>query len=237
MVLALVAAVSLAADARARQQAPAPAAVSVEQEPRHRPVFENAFARVLDVRVPGGDTTLYHTHSNRMATVVIETATSWTQVLGGERDAPRAGDPVGSVMDNWSSQLPYTHRVGNVDTTTFHYVAGEWLASPGPDGPKLPDSRTIKLEKESAMFRVYRITLPPFAASEHHQHGSPGMTVQVRDGRLADEGSTATASGGGPGGGAWRWRAAGHSHRLRNGSSAPLDVIEVDWLSGKQASR
>ena len=234
--LALTGVGSLADDVRARQ-APAPAAVSVEQEPRHRPVFENAFARVLDVRVPGADTTLYHTHSNRMAIIVVETATSWTQVLGAEPDAPRPGDPVGSVMDNWSSQLPYTHRVGNVDTRMFHYVAGEWLGSPGGDAPKLPDTNTMKLEKESPLFRVYRITLPPGASAGRHQHVSPGMTVQVQDGRLTDEGSTSTATGGGSGSGAWRWRAPGHRHTLRNTGTAPLDIIEVDWLSGKQARR
>lgn len=222
---------------RAGQQLSAPTAVSVEQEPRHRPVFENAFARVLDVRVPAGDTTLYHTHSHRSAGVVLESATTWVQVMGAERAASSAGDPVGTVLDNWSQQLPYTHRVGNADTTAFHYLIGEWLASSGADAPKLSDTTLMKMEKESPLLRVYRITLPPGASAARHQHGSAGFTVHVQDGRVTEEGSTPTATGGGSGSGAWRWRAAGYSHTLRNPGSAPLDIIEVDWLTGNQAPR
>ncbi len=93
------------------------------------------------------------------------------------------------------------------------------------------------MEKESPLFRIFRITLPPGAFAERHQHLSPGFTAQLQDGRLEEEGSLPTATGGGPGSGAWRWRAAGYSHRLRNAGSTTVEIIEVDWLTGSQRAR
>ncbi len=237
--VAVAAVISSARGMQPQHETPALAAVSVEQEPRHRPVFENAFARVLDVRVPAGDVTLYHTHSHYMAGVTLQSARAWGQMLGAEPKPPSAGEPVGTVFDSWleSEQLPYTHRVGNADTKPFRYLIGEWLASPGADAPKLPDTKVMRMEKESPLFRIYRITLLPGAIAERHQHLSPGFTVQLQDGRLEEEGSLPTAKGGGSGSGAWRWRVAGYSHRLRNAGNTTLEIVEVDWLTGGQRAR
>ena len=38
--------------------------VPVHQEPRHHLVFDSDAIRVLDIQIPPGDTTLFHTHSN-----------------------------------------------------------------------------------------------------------------------------------------------------------------------------
>ena len=38
--------------------------VPVHEEPRHRLVFEAPATRILDVQIPAGDTTLFHTHSD-----------------------------------------------------------------------------------------------------------------------------------------------------------------------------
>ena len=56
--------------------APAPAtssreAVPVYQEPMHRLVYHNPMVRVLDVRIPAGDTTAYHVHAAPMVGIVV----------------------------------------------------------------------------------------------------------------------------------------------------------------------
>ena len=81
----------------AQERASPEHAVQVYQEARHHPVFENSLVRMLDVRVPGGDTTDYHVHANRHIAVVIAGARTWDQKMG--QAAPESASmamPVGS---------------------------------------------------------------------------------------------------------------------------------------------
>src|SRR4051812_6194297 len=96
--VALLAHVALATTAPA--QSTAAHAVPVHREPRHHLVYENALARVLEVRAPAGDTTLWHVHADRMLTVRIAGAGAWNQEPGHDRQAAEAAPAVGSVSDN-----------------------------------------------------------------------------------------------------------------------------------------
>jgi quercetin dioxygenase-like cupin family protein len=205
-------------------------AVPVLDEPRHHLVFENKFTHVLDVRVPAGDTTLFHRHDHPYMGTVIAGATLWDEPIGGGPSARTPGPPtaIGSVFDNWARPLPYTHRVSNTDTAGFHLVVAEWLASPGVDSAALPDTPTRKLLKDGQYARIYQVTLAAGASTESHRHAAPGLTIQVQAGDLRMDGSRAAGSGG-TGAGAWWWRDAGHAHVLRNAGPTPIDVIEIDW--------
>src|SRR3954471_11995846 len=104
-------------------------AVPVFQEPRHHPVFENSLVRVLDVRVPAGETTAYHVHASHHIAVVIAGARTWDQRAGSA--APKSASAplaIGTVFDNASDSTPYTHRVGNADSVEFRYIVGQILA-------------------------------------------------------------------------------------------------------------
>ena len=50
--------------------------VPVYEEPHHRLVFQNQYARVMDVLIPPGEATLFHTHANPLAAAVIQDARS-----------------------------------------------------------------------------------------------------------------------------------------------------------------
>ena len=202
--------------------------VPVYQEPRHRLVFQNAVVRVLDVSVPPGDTTGYHVHANRTIGVAVQAARTWAQTLGAAPDPVKLPTPVPQLMDNWDQALPYTHRVGNADTVPFHYVIGEWLASPGIATQPLPDDATRRLVKAGAIARIYQVTLLPGAATEPHTHPAPGLTVVGTTGILVEEGSSPAASGG-TGAGRWIWRNAGHRHVLRNAGDTAITLFEIDW--------
>jgi quercetin dioxygenase-like cupin family protein len=191
-------------------------------------VFQNGLVRVLDVLVPPGDTTGYHIHANRTIGVAVQAARTWAQTLGAAPDPVKSPTSVPQLMDNWDQALPYTHRVGNADAVPFHYVIGEWLASPGTDTPPLPDHATRHLVKEGAIARIYQVTLLPGAATESHVHPAPGLTVVGTTGALVEEGSTPTASGG-AGAGRWSWRNADHRHVLRNVGDTPITLFEIDW--------
>jgi hypothetical protein len=67
--------------------------VPIEQEPRHRLVFENRHVRFFDVRLEPGYQALYHSHVHDGVFVNIEPADTIAQAWGGEpvkRQARRA---------------------------------------------------------------------------------------------------------------------------------------------------
>lgn len=202
--------------------------VPVYEEPRHHLVFENDIARILDVRVPAGDTTLYHVHASPITGVAIQDVKTWEQIFGAPRDTLEQATPVPYAFDNWDRPLPYTHRVANADTRPFHYVVGEWLGSSGVDCTILPETGSRHLVKDGKVARVYEVRLAPGASTEVHVHVCPGLTVLGTSGTLDDE-STAMAAVGGSDAGRWEWRNGGHRHVLRNAGTTPLTVYEIDW--------
>jgi hypothetical protein len=201
----------LAASACSQQGAtPASNPVPIVEEPRHRPVFQNGMARVLDVRVPSGDTTGYHVHTAPSVGVVVEGARTWMQPWGGEPGKVDSAGATGELFDNWARALPYSHRVGNADTVAFHYVVGEWLETSGRSCEAPTGDATRHVVKDGRHFQVIEVRLPPHAASAPHTHACPGLFVVAATGK-------------------WTWHEADHQHELRNSSDAPSTVIEIDW--------
>ncbi len=202
-------------------------AVPVTQEPRHHPVYENPLVRVLEVRVPAGDTALWHTHADPHIGVVIESARGWGQPAGGvAADDPRK---VGDIIDNARNILPYTHRVGNSDTVAYRYVIGQFLGASGIAAPALSPTGTLRFESENAHARVYRVTLGPGQSTGSHRHAQPGLTIQVTAGALKVDGAPAVAKSPASGAGAWWWRGAGEDHTLRNTGATTIQLVEIDW--------
>ena len=205
-----------------------PTVVPIERESHHHVVFESPLVRVFDVRVEPGDTTLFHVHADPHAGVVISGSARWGQTLG-QAGAVGLGDAVGTLLDNATSALPYTHRVANVDSALFRYVMGQFLAHSNIVSAPLPDERGVTLERETSRGRVYRIRLLPGQATSLHRHAQPGLLIQIGSGKVELSGDTSEASSGQSGAGAWWWRAVGNVHSIRNASDAPVDLIEIDW--------
>ena len=57
-------------------------AVPVEQEPRHRVVFQNKNVRIYDALIPPGDLSLFHTHSFDNVFVVVSGGKGTNEVHG-----------------------------------------------------------------------------------------------------------------------------------------------------------
>ncbi len=201
--------------------------VPVYQEPMHRLVYRNPLVRVLDVRIPAGDTSAYHVHDAPMVGVVIRDARTWGQTPGAPPGPVRTPPPAPLVFTNWSQSLPYTHRVAVADTVPLHYVVAEWVGRTGGEVPALPADDDRKLVEEGPTVRVYQITLEPNAATWPHTHVGPGLIVQATDGDLTDDGGP--RAHGGSGAGSWSWREGPYRHRLRNAGSRKLVVYEIDW--------
>ena len=204
------------------------AVVPIEEESHHRVVFKSPLVRVFDVRVAPGDTTLFHVHADPHAGVVISGSARWGQPLG-QPGTVGAGDTVGTLLDNATSALPYTHRVANVDRVPFRYVMGQFLKYSGIVSAPLPDETGVKLERETSRGRVYRIRLLPGQATSMRRHAQPGLVIQIGNGHVVWSGDGSAARSAQSGAGAWWWREAGNAYSIRNASDAPVDLIEIDW--------
>ena len=223
--IVLLASVGVATTALA--QLTPPQSVPAHREPRHHLVYENALVRVMEVRTPAGDTTGWHLHANRMFSVVIGGARTWDE-WAGRAPEPAPALTVGAVFDN-GGWIPYTHRVGNIDTVAFQYVVAEVRRRTGFTAPALEGVSHLALERDSAGARVYRVTLAPGEATTSHRHVAPGLTIQIGAGSVRTEGMKPRRSGAASGAGAWTWRAAGHTHRARNVGTVPVQLVEIDW--------
>jgi len=95
------------------------AQIHVRDEPRHHNVFENEFARILDVYLAPGDTTLYHLHNTPSVFIVFTNTNVGSQLIG--KQSQKGANITGEVSyDNLNT--PRTHRVWNEDTSWFHVM-------------------------------------------------------------------------------------------------------------------
>lgn len=202
--------------------------VPVYLESDHHLVFENRLVRVLDIRVPAGHVSSYHIHANPLVSVTVQDARSWSQELGEDRGPASPRGEVPSVGVNWDRALPYTHRVGNVDTIAYHRIAAEWLQRPVPDCTPIAAMPAFKLIREGQYGRIYEIHLLPGQTTPAHRHSCPGLTVQGSAGVLKSIGARPAALGG-KGAGKWFWHDPDFRHALRNSGRTPITVYEIDW--------
>lgn len=94
------------------------AQVPVREEPRHRPVLQNKYFRLLDVKLAPGDTTLFHIHATPSLFVILSRAVTTWQEKGKEwiKDTSVLGK-------SWYRSFTpdsLVHRVCNIDTVEFH---------------------------------------------------------------------------------------------------------------------
>jgi hypothetical protein len=94
--------------------------VPVEQEPHHHLVFANQYVRVLEVIVPPGEMTLYHTHFLDNVAVLLSDTTLKNQAPG--EDWTERPVTHGSVGFRAGAKTPYTHRIMNTGPVVFHVL-------------------------------------------------------------------------------------------------------------------
>src|SRR5687767_9426223 len=146
--------------------------VPVHQEPRHHLVFDSPGTRILDVQIPPGDTTLFHTHSDPILYVTMSTSQTRSQSIGAEwsgtgaaaaaapasttppRVAPSS--PPGRMMSTTSyADKPQTHRVNNIGSSLFRLI-GITNSSPGDPSATPSADFSAKPELDNRWFRGYR---------------------------------------------------------------------------------
>jgi hypothetical protein len=131
-------------------------AVPVRDEPRHKPVLQNKYVRVLDVWLPPGDTTLYHIHSTPSLFNFFTGGKLSTQIKNGpwELSEPQAGFTWYKSFENDT----LIHRIINVDTVACHVMDVELIDKYDTDGMK-PESGHLPFELlyENERASAYRV--------------------------------------------------------------------------------
>lgn len=150
--------------------------VEVRDEPRHRHRIENDHARIYDVLIPSGDTTLYHRHTEDTLYVAIALAQVEDQTWG--ETATTAGRvPPGFAMCRGHRNEPLTHRVTNVGETDMRMIGIEVKASPPvtQTEPLAADKHELLWTRER--LRAYRIALEPGESLIDLRYNFSGATV------------------------------------------------------------
>lgn len=171
--------------------------VPVYQEPRHHVVFESASMRILDIQIPPGDQTLFHTHDTAILYVPIARSQTRSQEWGGEwsgggaaaaaapqTPAPERPQRVNSVTTY--VEKPYTHRVNNTGTTLFRLVG---IAN-RTAGDKAPSTAATKPELENPWYRAERLVIAPGKSLPVPSHDGTVVIVMQTPGSAAVDGPT-----------------------------------------------
>jgi hypothetical protein len=184
----------LASPSGAVAQDPAP--VPVFKEPRHHLIVDTPALRILDIQIPPGDTTLFHTHDSPMLYVPIASSRTRNQALGGEwsgggaapASTPAAApDRPGRVNAPANYvEKPSTHRVNNVGSSLFRLIG---IANMTPGDMAAPAASAAKPEQENRWYRADRLVIAAGASAPVPSYAGTVVVVMQTPGSAAVEGA------------------------------------------------
>ena len=152
------------------------------EEPRHQLVLSKDSVKVMDVLIPGGDTSLFHVHRHPTIYVLLNGASYGGQNWGKEWEHSKIMDIAwaGLVQDMstpyTTSDPPVYHRVTVPDDETYHLIA---MVNTG-QGEATSDnsSRPVK----NRWFRENRYEIEAGERSDMLRFENPVVLVQYSKG-------------------------------------------------------
>ena len=227
--------------------------VPVYHEPHHRQVFQHGPMRVLDLQIPPGDISWFHTHEAPVLYVTLGTSQTRIQTLGedwggGGRGRGAAAPGTGSARAGAApaapaqtapvapqapratsttsyAQQPITHRLRNIGDGLFRamVVINE---TPGDEATSAGAAGFMATpELTNRWFRAYRIVLEPGQKTDSHVHRAPVAIIQATTGKGLGAGAM-TWEFNEPG--QWAFFDAGDRHDIRNIGEGRVELIEVE---------
>lgn len=110
--------------------------VALQDEPRHKVVFENEYVRFLEGRVPARDTTLMHIHDRNSAVVFLSKSVLGIQNIGEKVTVTRVNR--GDVVYRAYGEKPVNHKVWGQDESLLHFWVVELRSGGQAGGGRLP---------------------------------------------------------------------------------------------------
>ena len=164
--------------------------IAMEQEPRHRLVFQNEHVRYFDVELEPGYESRYHWHRSDGVFVNISSSPTVAQDL--DREPVRRGErAIGETYFIDYGVKPKAHRVSNPGNTPYHVVDTEILGGCGPSDAFVEGANQTLLIDNARVF-VTRIILHPGESTE--LYAPCGMLVAVSSGRIVLESAAGSES-------------------------------------------
>ncbi len=157
--------------------------IPIEQEPRHRLLFENEHVRFFDVELEPGYESRYHWHRSDGVFVNIASSPTIAQDLGKE-PVRRGERAIGETYFIDYATKPKAHRVSNPGSTPYHVIDTEILGGCGAADPVAVGPNQTLLIDNARVF-VTRIILHPGERTE--LYAPCGMLVSVSGGSVALE--------------------------------------------------
>lgn len=205
-----------------------PTVVPVEQEPRHRIVFQNKNVRIYDALVPPGDLTLFHTHSFDNV-VVVASGGKGTNEFQGKPPIQMA--PItGAVSFSKATNAPYTHRIGNVGTTPLRFIAVELLA-PSASGGIPAALETVpghKFVLENDLVKVYRVFVDPEQSTGVRSRTLPWLSISITQSTISVQGPGKSPETIETKPGDYRWHEGATTDSIKNIGSTSYEAIEIE---------
>jgi hypothetical protein len=163
--------------------------VPANEEPRHVVKLENEWVRIIDVEIPEGEQTLYHTHSFDYPYVLVTSVTLFNQLYGQEpQDVKMQAGFIGYY--DAAAKGAYTHRFINRGPGPFRAIGIELLKSaPESAAPNaaLPALSGVETALDNARVGVYRIKLAPGASIGPLTIPGPSIRVAMGAGKMVHE--------------------------------------------------
>jgi len=203
--------------------------VPVADEPFHRTALLTPAARILDIRMMPGDSTMYHSHARPYFWVVISGQQFHSQLPGAE--AARVDFAPGHVGFTAATEsTPLVHRVFDRAPVGFHLVSAE--LAPGYPGTCArrgaePPARGAEMLFDTLGVTVQRLSLAP---GETLAPGSAGAQLWIS----LTAGTVALSTPGSDAellteldAGQFVW--AGKRGAVRNPGAARMDAVVLRW--------
>jgi hypothetical protein len=202
--------------------------VPAQEEPHHRPKFQNDYVRILDVEIGQNDATFFHTHSLDYPYVMVTGVTLLNQVPGGEPGEVKIQR--GLIGYYRASQGAYTHRFTNLGPGAFRAIGIE-LLRPAAAGnavvTPLADATGYRTVLDNDRVRGYLLKLEPGQSAGPVTLSGPGIRVVLGGGQLTQTAGTSAAT--------LRleraqfaWRARPETLTLSNTGDTTVELVEFE---------
>jgi hypothetical protein len=208
--------------------------VPMDKAPFHIPVFANDYIILLNVNIPPGRNTGYHTHYADSVSVNLTPASQTSQTYGSsEVSAPGAGgdgEPGRTTFTNVTKDGPRTHKATNVGPTPNHGISFI-LKNHTPDGTTVSDRSGVAgytRIMDNARIRAWRVVLKPGETTGQITQTAPGLRVYVHGGVLAEMAPGSADRGMAPYDGDFIWQSAGQTRAVKNTGTTLIEFVEFE---------
>ena len=204
--------------------------VPILSAPYHLPVFRNEYVTLLNIYVPPGKTTGYHTHTSDSVSVNIESADMTNQPLGAPAAGPpQRGEAGRANFASYTKEGPRTHKATNVGTTPFHNVSLIFnSAQPYRFTPLSRNGPGYTQIMDNDRARAWRLVLEPGQAAAAITQSAPGIRIVILGSELAESVPGQPDRAMSPKMGEFYWQDAGVTRTVRNTGKTRLDIVEFE---------